>query len=453
MIDRLPLGRACRLGLGPALGVLLSVGLAGSAAAQAPEPAPTPTPAPTPAPTPDLPASDTVTPPPADQPIAGGRPVPGPIVLPGLTSAPQRPRRSPWNLTLRAGEGWVRNPGAVPGGTASSPATRGSVAVGYQRTGGRSTVGLSADAAGARYHDYGTLNNVGGGGSIRLARTLSPRASVTVGDSLETRYAYENSLLMNSGVVLGPVRTLTNVATAGFGYRFGSVTSFTVDARHERVDFDSPTLVDGSQLALGATINHRRSVLGGLGASYLFVASTTAAQRSESHTAYGSWRRLLGPRWTTGLSLGITHSSRAQGNYPYAVGELGATYGRAFFSARFSTNLSQAYGAGYEQEVRTAGLTVRRAVGRRVTASLSGVFADAEAILSPAAAAASGSPPGYRTLNATGAIRVRISRAWGLDMDAFTMRLRPRPGAALVTVADTVTGGAGLAFVYETPNR
>ena len=243
------------------------------------------------------------------------------------------------------------------------------------------------------------------------------------------------------------------MATAGFGYRFGTATSVTVDARHERVDFDSPTLVDGSQLALGATINHRRSAVGGLGASYLFVASTTAAQRSESHTAYGSWRRLLGPRWTTGISAGITHSSRAQGNYPYAVGELGATYGRAFFSARLSTNLSQAYGAGYEQEVRTAGLTVRRAVGRRVTASLSGVFADAEAIQSPAAAAAGGSPPGYRTLNATGAVRVRISRAWGLDMDAFTMRLRPRPGAALVTVADTVTGGAGLAFVYETPNR
>jgi len=458
MSERLPFGCASLLG-GVRLGMLLLIALAPPLAAQVqpPEAPPRDPDADTAAPPPE-----TARPPQVDQPIAGGRPVPGGDASLLVPVATER-RRSPWGLLFRAGEGWVRNPGAIPGDTTGSYAGRASFAADYQHAGERGVVRFSGNAVGTRYHQYPDLNNIGGGGSINVAQTLSPRAFLTLGESLETRYAYENALLTNSGVFLGPVRTLTNVASAGLDYRLGSVTALALDARHEHVTFDSTTLNDGSQFAASASVTHRTSARTGLAASYLLGVSS-GARRWATHTGFASWRRRFGPRWTSGLSLGVTHSTQSASNFPYVVAELGAVYARAWLSARFSNNVSQALGGGYEQEMTTFGLTARRPLGRWLTASLAGSYADSRGVAprtSASDASVTGPPvsgigtvsPRYRTLQASAALRARLTPTLGLEFDAFTMRLRPGAGAAPAAVTDTVTAGAGLAFVYETPKR
>lgn len=462
MSDRLPFGCASQRRV--RLGVLLLIAVAPAAEAQVQSPKAQVQSPEAQVQSPEAPPpEDIVSPPPVDQPIAGGRPVPGATEPRDSSTALAAQWRSPWGFLFRAGEGWVRNPGAIPGETAGSYAGRASFAADYLHTAERGMVRVSGDAVITRYHQYADLNNVGGGGSIKLGHTLSPRASFTLGDSLQTRYAYENALLTGSGVFLGPVRTLTNVASGALDYRLGSRTGLVIDARHEHVAFDSPTLNDGAQFAASANVTHRRSTYTGIAASYLFGVSS-GAQRWTTHTGFGSWRQKIGPRWTSGLSLGATYSTRSGSTFPYAVAELGAVYARAFFSARFSNSVSQALGGGYEQEMTTFGLTARRPLARWLTASLAGSYADSRGITPRASASASGvtgSPafdvgaqtPRYKTLQASGSLRVRLTSVLGLEADAFTMRLRPEAGAAPGAVTDTVTAGAGLAFVYETPNR
>lgn len=378
---------------------------------------------------------------PSDQAIAGGRPIPGskPLQDPVTSNLTRRP--GPWSFSMRGGVGWERNPRFLPGATDSTLVERATLGLSHQRQSPLWASMVSAGLNGWHYRDAGDLSHFGGGVNTNVSYKLSPYSTLTVGDSVELTYAGSSTLLDASGVLLGQVRTFTNVASAGLTRALGTRTALAVDMQHEYVNFDTPDYVDGSQLVASATLSQRTSQVTTLGASYLLGHSLTSLVPGTTHTGYGSWNRSFGTNWTAGTSLGATYSTMSKVVRPYAVGQVTAQYGRTIFSLRGSNYVSQSYGLGFEQEVTLVGGSVKHLVGRRLTLS---AFYDYSM---------SRDMPdrGLRFTSSTygGSVWLRLTKGLGVLGSAHSSLLRDELG----TGADTRASRVEVAIAYDARYR
>jgi hypothetical protein len=375
-------------------------------------------------------------PPPNDTPIAGGHSIPGSASSPLQLVAP-RSAYDPWNLTLRAGESWERNPMFRPGETRSSFADRLEVGADYLRNSPRSRFSVGAGGTGVRYHSFGDLDHLGGNVSLGLVYSLSPKAMLSLGEALESRWARDSILLVDSGLYYDTVRTLTNRATGELSLRATERTTAAVDVRHEYVNFDSDRLLDGTQIAVAGTLSRRIAPEQTLGATYVFSSSSSSGgPRGTNHTVFGSWAGRLGLRWTGAGSAGAIRSALGQWS-PYLGAQLTAELRRTLLYARASRTVSQAYGFGREREVTMVSAGLRQQLGRRLSASIGAGYVRSREL-------SEGSTP-FNGINANGGLSFTLSRHFMLSADGSYRRRQGDNPASPETRASRV----GLRLIYE----
>jgi hypothetical protein len=379
-------------------------------------------------------------PPPDDTPIAGGHPIAGSVPSP-LKLAAGRSANSLWNVVLQAGESWERNPMFRPGETEASFADRLQARVDYLRTTPRARFSAALGGTGIRYHSFEDLDHLGGNASLGLAYNLSPKAMISLNDTFESRWARDSTLLVDSGLYYDTVRTLTNRATGQFRLRATERTSAAVEVRHEYVDFDSDTLLDGTQIAATGSLNRRIAPEQTLGISYSYASSNSSGTtRSTNHTVFGSWAGTFGLHWGLAGSGGAIRAASGQWR-PYAAAELTGEFRRTALHARASHSVSQAYGFGREREATILNAGVRQQVGRRLLASI-GVGYDRSREVG------SDLPP-FTGINANGALSFTLSRHFFLGLDALH-RLRRSTGP---DTPETSASRVGLQLIYERTPR
>jgi hypothetical protein len=386
------------------------------------------------APPPDQPPSSF--PPPDDTPIAGGHPIAGSAPSP-LKLAAERSANNLWNLILQAGESWERNPMFRPAQTQASLADRLEAQADYIRTTPRSRFSAALGGAGIRYHSIEGLDHLGGSAGLGLAYNLSPKAMISLNDTLESRWARDSTLLVDSGLYYDTVRTLTNRANGQLSLRATERTSGAVNIRHEYVNFDSASLVDGTQIAATGTLSRRVAREQTLGASYVYSSSSSSGTtRRTNHTVFGSWAGRFGEQWATAVSAGAVRAAGGQWR-PYAAAELTGEFRRTSLYARASHSVSQAYGFGRERETTILNAGLRQQLGRRLLASIGGGYDRSRDV-------GADTPP-FTGINANGNLRFTLSRHFFLGADALhRLRRSNGPGAP-----ETSASRAGLQLIYE----
>jgi hypothetical protein len=354
-----------------------------------------------------------------------------------LKLAAERSANSLWNVVLQAGESWERNPMFRPGETEASFADRLQARVDYLRTTPRARFSAALGGTGIRYHSFEDLDHLGGNAGLGLAYNLSPKAMISLNDNFESRWARDSTLLVDSGLYYDTVRTLTNRATGQFRLRATERTSAVVDVRHEYVNFDSDTLLDGTQIAATGSLNRRIARAQTLGISYSYASSNSSGTtRSTNHTVFGSWAGTFGQHWGLAGSGGAIRAASGQWR-PYAAGELTGEFRRTALHARASHSVSQAYGFGREREATILNAGVRQQVGRRLLASI-GVGYDRSREVGADTAPFTG-------VNANGALSFTLSRHFFLGLDALhRLRRSTGPGAP-----ETSASRVGLQLIYE----
>jgi hypothetical protein len=300
---------------------------------------------------------------------------------------------------------------------------------------------MGVGGTGVRYHSIEGLAHFGGNAGLGLVYSLSPKAILSLNDTLQSQWGRDSVLLVDSGLYYGTVRTLTNRATGELSLRATERTTAAVDVRHEYVNFDSDTLVDGTQIAAGGTLSRRIALEQTLGASYVFASSSrSGAPRSTNHTVFGSWAGRLGLRWTGAASAGAIRTAFGQWR-PYATAQLSAEFRRTLLYARASHSVSQAYGLGREREatILTAGL--RQQLGRRLSASIGGGYDWSREI-------GEGSTP-FHGITANGDLSFTLSRHFFLSAAGSYRHRQGDSPASLATTSSRV----GLRLAYERSPR
>lgn len=385
-------------------------------------------------PPPDQPPSSF--PPADDNPIAGGHPIPGSAASP-LKLAAQRSGNNLWNVILQAGESWERNPMFRPAETEASLADRLDAHVDYLRTTSRSRFSANLGGTGIRYHSFEDLDHVGGDAGLGLNYNLSPKATVSLNDSVESRWARDSTLLVDSGLYYDTVRTITNRASGQFSLRATERTTAAVDVRHEYVNFDSDSLLDGTQIAATGSLSRRIAPEQTLGVSYSYASgSASGTARSTNHTIFGSWAGTFGQQWGLAGSGGAIRTASGLWR-PYAAAELTGDLRRTSLYARASRSISQAYGFGRERESTILNAGLRQQLGRRLAASI-GVGYDRNREVGA-------DLPPFTGVNANGDLSFTLSRHFFLGAEArYRLRRSNSPD-----VPETSASRIGLRLVYE----
>ena len=374
-------------------------------------------------------------PPPNDTPIAGGYPVAGAAPSPFRVAAAGAVATQ-FNVVLQAGGTWEKNPFFRPGNTESSFGEQARAEIDFSRVTPLSRFGARAGGQFTRYESL-ERDNYGGSAGLDLSRRLSPKLQMTLADTVESRWARDSALLVDSGLYYGTVRVLTNRASGRLGYQATARTSFTVDARHEYVDFDSSAYTDGSQVAATAMLGRLVAPRQTIGAGYAYSASLSGVARQSLHTAFGSWAGGLGQRWAGALAAGATRTPSTGQWYPYGSAELSAELRRTTVYARVAHSVNQAYGVGNYRESTVGTVGINQEIGRRLLVSAN-VGIDRSAELDTPASATRG-------VSAGGDLRVTLSRRFFLN--AFgSYRLRESEAQA---APDARASGVGLLLVYE----
>ena len=211
--------------------------------------------------------------------------------------------------------------------------------------------------------------------------------------------------------------------------------------RHEYVNFDSASLVDGTQIAATGTLSRRVASEQTLGASYVFSSSSSPGRpRWTNHTVFGSWAGRFGQHWAAAASGGATRGASGKLR-PYAAAELTGEFPRTLLYARASHSLSQAYGFGLEREATILNAGLRQQLGRRLFGSI-GVGYDRSREVGADTAPFTG-------INANGDLSFSLSQHFFLIADAlYRLRRSSSPGAP-----ETSGSQVGLRLSYERTPR
>lgn len=347
-----------------------------------------------------------------------------------------------WTLGLRAQERWEDNPGFVTTGQ-SSFVTRGGLDVSRTWRSPRGELSVRGEGEATEYHSLPDLSRFMYAGGLAGQYRVSPRFSIAGEQVYSVANALDSAPLRDAGLLLPQVRTETLTSRLSFNAAVTSETTFTGEARYDRFQFDSETLVDGEALVAGGTLSHRLGERSSAGLSYSFVDNRTQGVDSQVQVLRTVWGTRLSPHWNLGASAGVSRLTLPDADAvwnPAGGVDLTGQYPRSEVSLRYSHSISQAFGLGQERVLDYVSAGLSRRLSRRFSVRADGSYG------------LSRDPEGdafrIHTVSASGALRVTLTRELGLTLGGGFNR-SSEPVGAVVGGPPVRTASALVGLVWD----
>jgi len=289
-----------------------------------------------------------------------------------------------WTLSARAEESWESNPVFNQDDAfneTSSVLSRLGAGIGYDVTGRRGFFSLGAEGGGTLYASLSRRNYYYVSGKISAAHSFSRRTSITFSESLTSDYARRSPLLAAEGILLPLDRALTTRSTASLSHAMTRELRVVSRLRFDYVDFKTSSLLDGSQLQAGISLERTLSRRHTLSLAYAFLTSQTRQLREEFHSVQLGLAAVLSPYATATASFGATTSPALDGSGRRLVptGSAGlavqSSRRRLLLDLAYEHSVSQSFGLGRQRMADLASFRLSRALGRKVTCSLNSGYA------------------------------------------------------------------------------
>jgi Putative beta-barrel porin 2 len=345
--------------------LLLLVGLGPAVAAHAqtqPLPPLPPQPLPTPSPSPMPPGKEGV----------AARPVPPPVPTPVQPSL--------WDYEIGVGALWQQNVEFVPDGTSDwqfVPRLRLSRRVWRPLAETR----ITADVAGFVYQQQKNLNRADGSVGLDGNYQLSRHVKWRIGGGYTYGHADTSSVLTDQGVLLPLTRADTITGSTGLAWQTGERTTFSLDGRYYRVQFEDPAYVDSQSLRGSADLSRRLGPRAALALVYSFEQTDDRVKRD---THYGSLRYTTTIGRASGLLLegGISYTADATSlelpdpwNYFGGV-SFNHALGRSSLAVFYRYEVLPAFGLGGVRAGNRVGLNATLPFGRAAELGLRASYFD-----------------------------------------------------------------------------
>jgi hypothetical protein len=417
--------RVPTLGLG-GLCFLLLLLPAVLAHAQAPRPSPSPTPSPSPSPTP--PGRE-------EQPGGPGRDDKSPDVV-----GAERPT-STFLFSLGLHGGYESNiEFFVPDGPSDAwGALRASLS--HTKRSQRGHFSLSLDGAGTRYQDNRSFDRIDGSGSIAASRQLSERSTLSFTGGASYLPTELSRTLITAGLVLPRDSTLGITGGLGLDVRSGERGTIGINLLYDRIDFESPDLLDTQSANATFRLIRKLSTRSDLSFTYGFLRTYVEESRFDNHWAALGWTRQFHRRLSLSLASGAGYSREpldtggvAQSWHYYGTAGLDGKIRRATVSIQFRRSINPAYGLGGNLLSSGALLSASIPIGRRALLSFSGVHTWSEDPTSKTEQ--------FSSDDGTGSFTFQFLRDLGMTLAYGYRRSDPAEGEVLESYR------ASIGFVY-----
>jgi len=296
-----------------------------------------------------------------------------PAVARAQPPAPATQGPESWVLSLGIQEAWEKNIRNSSLGQ-DDTFTRFVGGLSHAHQGPRLTFDLAANGAGNVYRQNSGLNVFNYTGTVGLGYRLSSRSVLALRDTLVSVYNTDLVGFGDEGEILELTLVRRNRATASLSHRISTRTNLTLSGRHDYVDFDSETAIDGQWYGGGLDLS--RSF--GESTTWTLGANVSRSERlgttADVGTATLGWGHTFMRNWSASLAGGITQirsggRDRTRWN---AEADLSRRVEGSTFSMGYVRRVGQAFGLGRERETDAFRLGYDRALGTKFV--LSGDF-------------------------------------------------------------------------------
>jgi len=317
-----------------------------------------------------------------------------------------------WTGNVAAQGSWNSNPRSATLGQDGYVESLG-VGLGYTLNSPRSQVEFAAQGLGLLHQGTGRTDRFNYTGMLNVSRQATPRLALQFSEAVVSTYSQHSPFLAADGLVYGLVLYRTNHLSGGMTYRLTPRTNLSVTARHDWVRFDSSAnLVGGWQFTTGASLGRQMTAVDSLSLSYSFRHSryqSGSRRNTDTHTLMTGWTRRLSERFALSASAGASQVNFVGFNSRYglvAKAALSAQLRTGSVSLRYEHGTSQAYGFGRDRLFDVVGLAHSRSLGRRLSATVSGVYGRSRDLFDPTW--------GYDTQNYSLGLQYAAGRQWTL---------------------------------------
>lgn len=285
-------------------------------------------------------------------------------------------RAETWVLSLGAQEGWemnIRNSSSTQG--QDDTVTRFVGGLSHAHQGPRLTLDLAADGAANLYRVNTALNRFNYSGSVGLGYRLSSKTAFALRDSLVSTYTTDLVGFDDEGQILELTLVRRNRAVGSLRHQVSTRTNLTLSGRHDYVDFQSETAIDGKRYGGGLDLSRRF----GENTTWTLGANVSRSERlgtaADVGTANLGWRHTFTREWTAGAAAGISriHSGDQDRTRWNAEADVSRRVERSTLSAGYARRVGQAFGLGRERESDVYRLGYDRLLGTKF--AFSGDFA------------------------------------------------------------------------------
>jgi hypothetical protein len=243
--------------------------------------------------------------------------------------------------------------------------------VAHNHKGQRLQLNITANGSGLFYHNLNNLNRFSYAGGLDGSYVASPRLRFTFVDVLTDAYTYDHTVLVENGILLPLVHSLSNRALGGMVYQLSRRTSALVNGRFDSVRFDSSALVSGTQLTGTAEIRRQVSASHSFGIAYGINRYSNRERITYFNTISGTWVMALARRLEANASVGVgfLEDSVVPANQTtlVALAGLNAHFQRSSFGARYHRSVIPAYGLGRNQLVDAVSIDYNNELSRTLS--------------------------------------------------------------------------------------
>ncbi len=301
------------------------------------------------------------------------------LFLPAMLWAQAAPLEPRWSLSVGIREAAESRILMSASSDQSDLVSRVNGSFSHNHVGQKLQLNLAGSGSGLFYKNLNDLNRFSFAGGLSGKYVASPRFNLTFGDTVTDAYTYDTPVLIENGILLPLVHSLTNRALADLDYQLSRRTSLIVNVRHDSVKFNSSALVSGSRLSADTGLRRQVSRSQTLGIVYGFNRYSNRDRITYLNTVSGEWiaavTRWLDANATIGVGRLQDNVQTAARILPVATAGLNGHSERLTAGIRYHRSAYPAYGLGQNRVVDGIALDFSRRIARNVQFLATGGFA------------------------------------------------------------------------------
>jgi hypothetical protein len=241
----------------------------------------------------------------------------------------------------------------------------------HSHKGQRLQLNLTGNGGGLFYKNLNELNRFSYAGGLNGAYAASPHLNFTFTDVVTDAYTYDHVVLVENGILLPLVHSLTNRALGGMVWQLSRRTSALVNVRHDWVKFDSAALVSGSRFTGDAELRRQVSASHAFGIQFAFNRYANRDRITYFNTLSGTWTATLGRSFDANASVGAGRlddsGEPSVQTVVVAVAGLNGHFRRSALGARYHRSVVPAYGLGRNRLVDGVAATYNQELSQKFT--------------------------------------------------------------------------------------